>query len=206
VKAISRRGRRRLIDFVSKWSVDLANPSEGVSEQEFHADPPPPDRLGLVVGDLAHNLRSALDVAAWELAVDHDEPAALDRFWRVQFPLSSDRAEFRKHKALPFFSERVHSALEAHQPYKAGNVALGWLQSLSNADKHQVTAFSFAAMAEIPGDQTAVRGFLHQLRVGSAFGHVGIIEIRTMAATVAAVIHDLEDTFGEPKSDPLLDV
>jgi hypothetical protein len=184
----------------------VANPSEGVIEQEFHADPPPPDRLGLIVGDLAHNLRSALDVAAWELAVDHDEQAALDRFWRVQFPLASDQALFRKHKALPFFSERARSALEAHQPFKAGNVALGWLQSLSNADKHQVTTFSFAAMTEVPGDQAGVVGFSPQLRLGSAFGHVGVIGIRTMAATVAAVVQDLEDKFGEPKPDPLLDI
>jgi hypothetical protein len=44
---------------------------------QYYADPSPPPRIGAIVGDAAHNLRSSLDVAAWRLAVANDEAAAL---------------------------------------------------------------------------------------------------------------------------------
>jgi len=52
------------------------DPEAGTVEPEFRADPTPPPRIGAIVGDVAHNLRSALDVAAWQLAIANDEDAA----------------------------------------------------------------------------------------------------------------------------------
>src|SRR5450755_3675289 len=55
------------------------DPEAEAVEPEFRADPMPPPRMGAIVGDIAHNLRSALDVAARQLAVANDEDAARER-------------------------------------------------------------------------------------------------------------------------------
>jgi hypothetical protein len=55
------------------------DPEAGTVQPQFVGDPPPPPRIGTIVGDVAHNLRSALDVAAWQLAIAHDEDAARKR-------------------------------------------------------------------------------------------------------------------------------
>jgi hypothetical protein len=57
----------------------------------------PAERWGVLVGDFAHNARSALDHAAWALA-DHrgitGRNPRVDR--RIQFPIADDRAGFER--------------------------------------------------------------------------------------------------------------
>jgi len=190
-----------------QWSVAVRVPEAGVLEQEFEVDPPPPARLGTIVGDIAHNLRSALDVAAWQLALDHDEANAISNQRRVYFPLYSDPHQFRGAKSLQFFSDQARTAIERHQPFHVGNTALLWLHEISNADKHRVTTFSLAGMGAISGDDSGVTAFSPHLRFGSADGHLGLIGIRAMIAAVGAVLQDLDDQFGAgpPDIDAILD-
>ncbi len=93
------------------------NPEAGTVAPQFSADPLPPARIGAIVGDVAQNLRSALDVAAWQLAIAHDEEAARSHRNRVTFPLTHRPGEFGKpHSALRFFSESARGVIERLQP------------------------------------------------------------------------------------------
>lgn len=110
-----------------------------------------PDRqLGAMVGDVAHNLRSALDAAAWQLAIRHDRKAAKASRRQVAFPLSRGEKAFRRHDALQFFDEPALTAIERLQPYdRPGRrhvEALRLLAALSDADRHRVVDSCFASL------------------------------------------------------------
>jgi hypothetical protein len=111
---------------------------------------PPDGQLGAMVGDAAHNLRSALDAAAWQLAIRHDRKAAKASRWQVVFPLSRSEKAFRRHDALRFFDEPALTAIERLQPYdRPGRrhvEALRLLAALSNADRHRVLDSRFASL------------------------------------------------------------
>lgn len=111
---------------------------------------PPDDQLGAIVGDVAHNLRAALDAAAWQLAIRHDRKAAKARRRLVAFPLCRGEKAFRRHDALQFFTEHALAAIERLQPYdRPGRrhlEALRLLTALCNADRHRVVARCFATL------------------------------------------------------------
>lgn len=171
----------------------------GVASPSFEVDTPPPARLGTIAGDIAHNLRSALDVAAWQLAIDHDEAAARRRHTLVQFPLTGDPEGFKGHKALAFFSPAACRVVEALQPYQRSTEALGWLREISNSDKHRLATFSFAGMPAVPaGREVGVQGFGSlEIRFGTDEGHLGLFGVRAIAAAVAAALQVLEDNFAQ---------
>jgi hypothetical protein len=101
-----------------------------------------PVRWGTVIGDNLHNLRSALDFLAYDLA----------RFARggqrpnsqTQFPIIwQDAARYRE-KGLPYVSALLpqhRTVIRRLQPYQRDNAQehpLALLNSLSNADKHRL--------------------------------------------------------------------
>lgn len=104
---------------------------------------PPQFRMGLMVGDVVHNARSALDQAAWLLAYRSNpvdkiwEPAVA---WKIAFPVTRDPGRFTTHKVMPLLHEDAIAVLEGLQPYKGGNVpeCIGHLDTLWNIDKHRV--------------------------------------------------------------------
>ena len=105
----------------------------------------PPDhfRMGLMVGDVVHNARSALDQAAWLLACRSNPVKELwkpDTARKISFPLTRDSGRFKTHQVLPFLHEDAIAVLEELQPYKGGDVpdCLGHLDLLWNIDKHRV--------------------------------------------------------------------
>lgn len=100
-------------------------------------------RFGLIVGDIVHNARSALDQAAWLLACRSNPVEELwepDTARKIAFPLTRDPGRFKTHRVLRFLDEDAIAALERLQPYQGGNVpdCLGHLDLLWNIDKHRV--------------------------------------------------------------------
>ena len=162
-------------------------------EPEFRTDPTPPPRIGAIVGDVAHNLRSALDVAAWQLAIANDEDAARERRHLVTFLLMRSPEGFTKSRALAFFSESARLVIERLQLYQVSMEALGWLRDLSNADKHRVTTFSFTGLAENPVAEAGVRAFssLH-VRFGTEEGHIGLIGLQAVVVSVESALREIE--------------
>lgn len=100
-------------------------------------------RMGLMVGDVVHNARSALDQAAWLLACRSNPVEELwepSTAWKISFPVTWDEERCKAHRVLPFLAEDAVAVLEGLQPYKRGNVedCIGHLDRLWNIDKHRV--------------------------------------------------------------------
>lgn len=107
----------------------------------------PPARLGAIAGDCLHNLRSALDLLAWELANEHwmTEPESRPKkFHDVRFPIASwdkTEASFEKQSALRHFDAQAREKILEFQQFQMadrGYEPLVVLGMLSNIDKHRL--------------------------------------------------------------------
>jgi hypothetical protein len=113
-----------------------------------------PDRWGVLIGEIAHNLRSALDGLAWQLALlKTDRP-----YERTAFPIykvGHTKRRGRGSNLVPSFwgkgdglrlmqdiPKRFWTRIESFQPYKRGNRGrhspLFLLEELNNTDKHRL--------------------------------------------------------------------
>jgi hypothetical protein len=110
----------------------------------------PPIRFGVILGDVLHNLRSALDHLMWQVTLlDGGKP---DR--QTQFPIVREsEAKFEKvaQRQIPGLSVAHRELVKQVQPFHAGERAeahpLAVLATLSNTDKHQIVnpTISFVA-------------------------------------------------------------
>lgn len=112
---------------------------EQVVRIRSHRQPPldAPPRLGVIVGDILHNLRSALDHLIWQLAVIGTGPGE-----RNQFPIFDTPEQFEQKRKWYLKGVRAeHRALiEECQPYKGGTIgrALTLIAHLNDIDKHRI--------------------------------------------------------------------
>lgn len=109
---------------------------------------PVPAIIGLLVGEVAHSIRCALDHLAFALA---QAGAALsgvtlspDHERNVQFPVCDSDAQFWKaaRRRLPFVEDRLIEWIRCRQPYNAMKVIpnqhpLSIVSRLDNVDKHR---------------------------------------------------------------------
>ena len=104
-----------------------------------------PSRFSAVIGDIIHNLRTALDLLACDLvAVSGHAPT------KVYFPFSASADELpamiRKRKVHLAGSD-IASAIESLKPYKGGIVALRAIHDLDLTDKHRALLPTLAAVS-----------------------------------------------------------
>lgn len=95
----------------------------------------PPEEYGAIVGDVIHNLRSALDLMAVALV---DLNGGNTR--GVYFPFSINEGELDDQIRLKNFDRAGALAvkqLKEFQPYKGGNIALRAVHDLDIEDKHK---------------------------------------------------------------------
>lgn len=102
---------------------------------------------GVRAGEIAHNLRSALDHLVWELIVHHtgSEPTH-----KTQFPIFKDEANYRDH-IIRGVSPEARTLIKSLQPFATGEShksPLWHLYLLSNFDKHRTLSLTCAAIAE----------------------------------------------------------
>lgn len=108
-------------------------------------DPPALDpEFGLRIGDAVHQLRSALDLAVWELTGRNGvDPETLKRP-RPQFPIFSSKEDFDSTGVgqIRGVTEALQGVIRENQPYHRGDYAhqdpLAILADLSNTDKHRI--------------------------------------------------------------------
>ncbi len=115
----------------------------------------PPARVSSLVGDVLHNLRSALDAYAFHVLTTEGGATAEEQH-RLAFPITGSRADFVggrwRPKALP---TRVEEAFVRVQPWRIfegvavddledsiANVPLVRLAELNNIDKHRTVHVS----------------------------------------------------------------
>jgi hypothetical protein len=106
-----------------------------------------PIEWGLLLGDIVHNYRSALDCIAWALVeLGKRPPHTLteEEQRRVYFPICSTKREFDKtrRRRLPGVGKTEVEIVRSYQPYKAGRWLrdthpFAVLRELSNSDKHR---------------------------------------------------------------------
>jgi hypothetical protein len=93
-----------------------------------------------IVGDVVHNLRSALDHLAWQLvSVGTASGETRTQGWeKIQFPIAHSLDSFvsMKGRATEGARREAIEFLDRLKPYKGGNDALWLLRQLDNADKH----------------------------------------------------------------------
>ena len=111
-----------------------------------------PVHLSLVVGDVIHNARSALDQTAWMLATRDTE---IDELWsertarRIAFPvIRTNEKDFFEHKSMRYFSNDTKEILADLQPYRGGHLgrSIDRLDRYWNIDKHRTLHPGFAKL------------------------------------------------------------
>ena len=106
-----------------------------------------PMELPLIIGDAVHNLRSALDLAAWSAyRVDHKDEGR-----HIYFPISSDPAVYSTESArkLRGVNRAFQEAVASFKPYRGGNDLLFGLHKLDLTDKHQLPVTPVTCVAKI---------------------------------------------------------
>lgn len=123
-----------------------------------------------VIGDIANNLRSALDHLAWQLVeVSGGIPGR-----HTSFPICEDRAKYE----ATANGAKIHGArtdiiriLDAIQPYKGGNDALFHLNAVAVHDKHRF----------LIGAPFVLSGMTIQKEQGVSRFHTGLVGQRVPA-------------------------
>jgi hypothetical protein len=128
---------------------------------------PPPLEWGILIGEFAHNCRSALDYLAWQLVkANHKTPNSLTQFPIVLSPF--DWPGRHGCGRLRGASERHIALVERFQPYNRTDSnnwsyarfcfghPLARLSFLSNEDKHRVLVTGAAALQSIGWDFISV--------------------------------------------------
>ncbi len=134
---------------------NMSEASEPIVWAEWTLDEVPDyTRSSLLMGDVIHNLRAAMDHAVWAITpsrIQANNPR------EVEFPLRPSEASFEKWigKRKKWYGPTVTKVFESQQPYHAGADKLHplhVLQHLSNTDKHRllnVVANNAVRMAEV---------------------------------------------------------
>ena len=121
------------------WSMETEEFGDGTREYRISAsvNDYAPTELGLIAGDLVHNLRAALDQVIWR------HSAASERDERTAFPIYLTEEKYRANapSKIRGLSEEGQAIIERWQPFQLGEGAdadpLAMLQRLSNTDKHR---------------------------------------------------------------------
>ena len=131
-------------------------PDTGCYVARFHSRRTVPLRVGVIVGEFIHDLRSALEHVAWVLAASNTDD--IGSLWeagtreKITFPIAKTPEAFDRHSLMPFITADARAALDGLQPHKRGRRALAERHPLSalhdfwNVDKHRVVS---AGLGEI---------------------------------------------------------
>jgi hypothetical protein len=155
-----------------------------------------PISVGPIIGDVFHNLRTALDLLISDLAV-----RAKVSVKGLQFPIGKSQEDFRfqidKYK-LRKLGSSVVSLLEEVAPYPGGDDMLVAIRQLNNQDKHRSilpTAMSFAGPVfdthtqSIVGDPNAVTDMKFQFPAeGPLANHEVLSTLLALADRIEVVI------------------
>jgi hypothetical protein len=168
---------------------------------------PVPAEFRLIIGDCLHNLRSALNNLAYELAVGHHGssplPGSLDR--RSEFPIFGDRewTPRERRNKIGCIHPRAQAIINRLQSHNRGDEfaldPLWKLHELSNMDKHRaphITQVAVSTWADFP-DAPHLPGTIHI--------NLGPFEDRSEIASYAPHTSAIAERFDpEVHMDPLL--
>jgi hypothetical protein len=143
----------------------------------FRVHEEPPIECAVVIGDVIHDLRSAVDHLAWQLVIANGaEPTA-----RTQFPIYSTEQSYgaeRAQQVLVGMSDEDKRTIESFQPFRQDAAAdrpheLAVLQELSNVDKHRVV---HATLIQTAGSSFTIYGLEDASGMGPVRPQFGVLE------------------------------
>jgi len=135
------------------------NPESGNDVYRIRIDGLPPSLdWGIHIGEIAHNLRSALNHLIYQLALlnSSNKPETVAGDKRLQFPIFLDKGEFETKggKMIKLLKSEHKASIERLQPYNSSSSPhletidlakwsgrdspLFWLEEINNADKHRI--------------------------------------------------------------------
>lgn len=192
----SRIGAFAATDFYSIIVDENADSGEHTLKIEVR-DPLPND-LAVIVGDAAHNLRSALDIAVNEVVL-----RSLGRYdYFTKFPFRKTRDDLIAVISGALINqaskEVVKFIVDVIKPYKGGNDALWALHDLNDLDKHrlllpvmQVTSITeFCAEDDRGNKWENTTLVITRNRTVTLFGTVGKLKITNNGKTIPLVLFD----------------
>lgn len=121
----------------------------------------PPIEWAIIIGEIAHNLRSCLDLMAWQLALSQVSIP----YDKTEFPIFTDSTLYKRNglRSIRDLSTRQKAFIEGLQPYHAGEDAqthpLWLLHELNNTDKHRLLPISNLAVLYGPDPEGKIRIF-----------------------------------------------
>jgi hypothetical protein len=100
----------------------------------------PPLALSLIAGDVIHNLRSALDLLAWQLVLDGGGTPIVSGPNATSYPIMDGRKAFKSIglRRVQGATKDAKDLISATRPYKRGNDALWQIHRLDIVDKHRL--------------------------------------------------------------------
>lgn len=114
----------------------------------------PPADIGIIAGDVIHNLRSALDHLAYQLVYVNGATHTK----QTSFPIWDDATEYKAQRArkVKGMEQSAIDAIDATEPYQGGKGAGLWvLHYLDIADKHHALLTTLISLTgahfEVPG-------------------------------------------------------
>jgi hypothetical protein len=137
--------------------VPQDNPQAGERTYYLRVHKQIPAEFSAFIGDIAQNLRSALDHLAWHLVeISPVTPKARER--DIYFPIFEDAGEYQKGKLrkIQGMTDAAIQAIDDIKPYGRldknnisagiGNLALYWLSAINILDKHRLLIPVWAAV------------------------------------------------------------
>lgn len=137
---------RRVREFIDSKPFEVYEEEEQatgdlVTRVRIHRQPPA--ELGLVIGDIVHNARTALDHLAWQLVLaGGNEPSDT-----TAFPISKSRDAFLAtvNDRLKGATKQAISTVKKLKPYRGGDERFWRLHRLDIEDKHHLLILVGAA-------------------------------------------------------------
>jgi hypothetical protein len=126
------------------------NPPAGWRTYFVRSEKPLPAEFSLIIGDAVHNLRSALDLAMFQL-IGHLSKSPQT----VQFPFAYEAKKLEnviRSRQAHLAGEAVVAAIRALKPYPGGNELLAGVQALDVCDKHKLI-IPVVETATLSGDE-----------------------------------------------------
>ncbi len=144
IDTLKHESRMFQTELPAPYGYDIPDkPIDGVYIARAKIFRPPSARLGILAIDGAHNLRAALDMIAWELALKGENPP-LDNDRSVSFPICTHANAWNSDptkRAIERISDDAIKVVDSFQPYHRPN-ELPWkwlalIQAIDNWGKHK---------------------------------------------------------------------
>ncbi len=146
-------------------------------------------KIGVLLGDIFHNLRSSLDHLAWQLAWWHTH-GNIRHPKKVQFPIADTPTLFAQEERthLGEVHPKHRTIIERFQPYRRRNAnlftpvrnhPLVLLRDFSNMDKHQMLTPVVMPTKNIKGASGLAASLFLAGGIGGATVKAGFIELGT---------------------------